>query len=173
MEGAEKTAKVDSQNMHAMKVDVTIRSDWEAALKEVMNRWGRIDIVINNAGTTYKNKVTRISEISSMSCSSGIELMIQPTLEVTEDEFDRCFRVNVKSIYHSVAVVVPRLIEQKSGGAIINVASIGAMRPRPGLVWYNSSKGAVANATKGLAAEYGSHQIRVNAVCPLLSGTGL
>ena len=99
--------------------------------------------------------------------------LTQPTLDVTENEFDRCFRVNVKSIYHSIAVVVPKMIEQKSGGAIVNVASIGAMRPRPGLVWYNSSKGAVTNATKGLAAEYGPHQIRVNSVCPLLSGTGL
>ena len=79
----------------------------------------------------------------------------------------------MKSVYHSIAVVIPKMIEQKSGGSIINVASIGAIRPRPGLVWYNSSKGAVANATKGLAAEYGQHQIRVNSVCPLLSGTGL
>lgn len=68
MEGAEKTANVNSQNMHAMKVDVTIKSDWEAALKEATSRWGRIDIIINNAGTTYKNKVKRIPEISSMSC---------------------------------------------------------------------------------------------------------
>ncbi len=55
----------------------------------------------------------------------------------------------------------------------INIASIGATRPRPGLVWYNASKAAVANATKGLAAEYGDKNIRVNSVCPLLSGTGL
>lgn len=79
----------------------------------------------------------------------------------------------MKSVYHSVGVVVPKMIEQKTGGVIINVASIGAMRPQPGLVWYFSSKGAVTNATKGLAAEYGEHQIRVNSVCPLLSGTGL
>ena len=57
MDGAGKTANADSHNMHAMKVDVTSKSDWEAALEEVMNRWGRIDVVINNAGTTYKNKV--------------------------------------------------------------------------------------------------------------------
>lgn len=56
---------------------------------------------------------------------------------------------------------------------MINIASIGTTRPRPGLVWYNASKAAVANATKGLAAEYGPNNIRVNSVCPLLSGTGL
>jgi len=81
--------------------------------------------------------------------------------------------VNVKSIFHSIGAIVPTIIKQGSGGSIINIASIGATRPRPGLVWYNASKGAVANATKGLAAEYGPNQIRVNAVCPLLSETAL
>jgi NAD(P)-dependent dehydrogenase (short-subunit alcohol dehydrogenase family) len=56
---------------------------------------------------------------------------------------------------------------------MINIASIGATRPRPGLVWYNASKAAVTNATKGLAAEYGDKNIRVNSVCPLLCNTGL
>ncbi len=97
----------------------------------------------------------------------------QPTLEVTEEEFDKVFLVNVKSIYHSVPSFVTPLISSKSPGSIINIASTGALRPRPGLVWYNASKGAVFNATKGLAAEYGSHHIRVNAVCPLLGATGL
>ena len=67
---------------------------------------------------------------------------------MTEDEFDRVMNVNVKSIYHSVNVAVPAL-KQRGGGAIINIASIGAMRPRPGLVWYNASKGAVANVSCG------------------------
>ena len=117
---------------------------------------------------------------------------------MTEDEFDRVMAVNVKSIYWSVPAAVPAM-RKRGGGSIVNVASIGAMRPRPGLVWYNASKGAVANvslpsfasfclrlggswgvdvadgvqATKGLAAEFGKDQIRVNALCPLLSGTGL
>lgn len=90
--------------------------------------------------------------------------------------------------------MIPRLIEQGKGGSMINISSTGANRPRPGLVWYNASKGAVTNvsvfaigqmerdcvaktnflqATKGLAAEYGPHNIRVNSVAPLLSGTGL
>lgn len=78
----------------------------------------------------------------------------------------------MKSIFWSVAAAVPEL-KKVGGGSIINISSIGSSRPRPGLVWYNSSKGAVSNATKGLAAEYGPDNIRVNAVCPLLSGTGL
>jgi 3-oxoacyl-[acyl-carrier protein] reductase len=88
-----------------------------------VSKFGGLDILVNNAGTSYKNK---------------------PTLDVTEAEFDRVMLVNVKSIYHSVGVAVPAM-RQRGGGAIINIASIGAMRPRPGLVWYNASKGAVAN----------------------------
>lgn len=83
------------------------------------------------------------------------------------------FNLNVRSIYHSVAALVPHLIERGRGGSIINIASTGASRPRPNLVWYNATKGAVKNATKGLAAEYGPHQIRFNSVAPLLTGTGL
>lgn len=78
---------------------------------------------MNNAGTTYRNK---------------------PTLEVTSDEFDRVFNVNVKSIYLSVLATVPQMKKQ-GGGSIINISSIGSSRPRPGLVWYNASKGAVTN----------------------------
>ena len=94
-------------------------------------------------------------------------------MQVTEDEFDKVFAVNVKSIFHSTRHFIPNLINQGEGGSIINIASIGATRPRPGLVWYNASKAAVANATKGLASEYGDKQIRINSVCPLLSATGL
>ncbi len=86
--------------------------------------------MVNNAGTSYKNK---------------------PTLEVTEDEFDRVMAVNVKSIYLSVNVCVPAL-KKRGGGSIVNIASIGAMRPRPGLVWYNASKGAVANVSYSLSS---------------------
>ena len=70
---------------------------------------------------------------------------LQPTLEVTEEDFDRCFDINVKGVFFGTSAVIPQLLEQKSGGSIINIASVGATRPRPGLVWYNSSKGAVWN----------------------------
>lgn len=83
-------------------------------------------LVVNNAGTSYKNK---------------------PTLEVTSAEFDRVFLVNVKSIYWSVGAAIPQLQKQGHGGSIINISSIGSVRPRPGLVWYNSSKGAVSNVS--------------------------
>ena len=68
-------------------------------------------------------------------------------MEVTEAEFDKVMLVNVKSIFYSIPVIVPAM-KERGGGAIINIASIGAMRPRPGLVWYNASKGAVANVRR-------------------------
>lgn len=71
----------------------------------------------------------------------------QPTTEVTEDEWERVFKVNVKSIYLAGKIVIPRLIEQGQGGSIVNISSTGAARPRPGLVWYNASKGAVTNVS--------------------------
>ncbi|KAJ7915044.1 hypothetical protein B0H13DRAFT_2457576 [Mycena leptocephala] len=127
-------------------------SDWTAIVDLAFSKFGGLDVLVNNAGTSYRNK---------------------PTVEVTDDEWERVFKVNVKSIFLSGKVVLPRLIEQGKGGSMINISSTGATRPRPGLVWYNASKGAVTNATKGLAAEYGPHNIRINSVAPLLSGTGL
>ncbi|KAL4947787.1 hypothetical protein BDW69DRAFT_107045 [Aspergillus filifer] len=150
--GAESVAAQNPENIAALKVDVTSAEDWKTLVDTTIAKFGRLDILVNNAGTSYKNK---------------------PTLEVTEAEWERVFNVNVRSIFHGSQVVIGNLLEQGSGGSVINISSTGASRPRPGLVWYNASKGAVSNATKGLAAEYGPHNIRVNTVSPLLSGTGL
>lgn len=150
--GGERVAQYHPKNMHFIKMDVANESDWENCIENTLDKFGRLDILVNNAGTSYKNK---------------------PSLDVIEDEFDKVFAVNVKSIFHSSRHFIPTLINQGEGGSMINISSIGATRPRPGLVWYNASKAAVANATKGLAAEYGPKNIRINAICPLLSGTGL
>ncbi|KAI1917974.1 hypothetical protein LOZ53_000096 [Ophidiomyces ophidiicola] len=150
--GGEAVASQNPSCIAFQKMDVSSRPDWESIIATAVQAHGHVDILVNNAGTTYRNK---------------------PTAEVTVDEFQRVFDVNVKSIFLASQTFIPRLIEQGKGGSMINISSTGAQRPRPGLVWYNASKGAVSNATKGLAAEYGPHLIRVNNVCPLLSGTGL
>jgi len=150
-DGLAKVFESGDHNIAPVTANVTVSADWATMVSTAISKFGGLDIVINNAGTSYKNK---------------------PTADVTEAEFDRVMAVNVKSIFLSIGAVVPEL-QKRGGGSIVNVASIGAMRPRPGLVWYNASKAAVANASKGLAAEYGKHGIRVNALCPLLSGTGL
>ncbi|KAF7717448.1 Uncharacterized protein PECH_000383 [Penicillium ucsense] len=145
-------APSENLNYVTLNMNVASKQDWETAIHTASDKFGRLDIVVNNAGTSYRNK---------------------PTAEVTEAEWERVFDVNVKSIYYAAQLVMPVLIKQGQGGSMINISSTGASRPRPGLVWYNSSKAAVTNATKGLAAEYGPHDIRVNSVAPLLSGTGL
>jgi len=150
--GGERVAAYHPKSMHFIQMNVTSEEDWERCIENTVGLWGRLDILVNNAGTSYKNK---------------------PSLDVIEDEFDKVFAVNVKSIFHSSRHFIPNVINQGEGGSMINIASIGATRPRPGLVWYNASKAAVANATKGLAAEYGEKNIRINSVCPLLCNTGL
>ncbi|EOD43944.1 Short-chain dehydrogenase/reductase SDR [Neofusicoccum parvum] len=133
-------------------VDVSKKADWDAAIEKAVKLWGKVDILVNNAGTTYRNKATN---------------------DVTEAEFDRVFNVNVKGVYLGCNAFTAQVMKQGTPGAIVNIASVGAHRPRPGLVWYNASKGAIANATMGLAAEYGPKKIRVNSICPLATMTGL
>ncbi|KAJ5179449.1 hypothetical protein N7492_002659 [Penicillium capsulatum] len=145
VEGGEKVAAQNPSSLIFQRTDVTQAEEWKTVVDLAFSKFGRLDVLVNNAGTT----------------------------EVTEDEWERVFKVNVKSIFLAGKIVLPRFIEQGQGGSMINISSTGATRPRPGLVWYNASKGAVTNATKGLASEYGPHNIRVNSVAPLLSGTGL
>ncbi|VVE27909.1 3-ketoacyl-ACP reductase [Pandoraea capi] len=131
--------------------DVSLEGDHVTLLDEAVTRFGRLDIVVNNAGTTHRNK---------------------PLLEVTEAEFDRVYAVNVKSIFWSARAVIP-YFQQRGGGVMINIASTAGVRPRPGLVWYNGSKGAVITASKAMAAEFGPQNIRVNCVNPVIGDTGL
>ncbi|CAK7230089.1 hypothetical protein SBRCBS47491_007468 [Sporothrix bragantina] len=134
------------------KGDVTKPADWEALLKLAVDKFGGLDIVVNNAGATYVNK---------------------PTEDVSERDFDLVFNVNVKSVYVSTNVLLPYFMENKRPGNFIQVASTAGIRPRPRLTWYNASKAAVINATKTMAVEYGPHNIRFNAVSPVVGSTGM
>ncbi len=135
----------------AVAGDVTSRADVDRALDAAAELGGgRFDIIVNNAGWTHRNK---------------------PLLEVTEDEFDRVYAINVKSIYHMVSAAVPRL--KGRGGVLINVGSTAGIRPRPGLTWYNSTKGAVNLLTRSLAVELAPERIRVNCIAPVMGATGL
>jgi len=93
-------------------------------------------------------------------------------LNVDEATFDRMFDINVKSIYLMTLATVP-IMKAKKRGNIINIGSVSGMRPRPGLVWYSASKAAVNVLSKAMAAELGPDNIRVNAVAPVMSPTGL
>ena len=131
--------------------DVADRDDVRAMVGTAVERYGRLDVMVNNAGVTHVNR---------------------PMLEVGEDEFDRIFQVNVKAIYLAAMETVP-LMREQGGGCIINTASTAGLRPRPGLTWYNASKGAVITMTKSMAAELGPDNIRVNALCPVAGDTPL
>ena len=135
----------------AVPGNVAQRDDWRTLREAALEDFGSVQIVVNNAGTTHRNK---------------------PVLEVTEAEFDRVYAVNVKSIYWSVQEFVPYFREQ-GGGSFINIASTAGVRPRPGLVWSNGSKGAVIVASKSLAVELGPERIRVNCVNPVIGETAL
>lgn len=148
---AETVAASLGASAKAQQCDVAKGTDVHAAVKACVDAFGPPDIVVNNAGTTHRN---------------------QPMLDVDEATFDRVFNVNVKSIYHMAQAVVPIMRERKQG-AIINVGSTAGIRPRPGLTWYNASKGAVNLLSKSMAAELGPFNIRVNAICPVMSATGM
>ena len=148
---AQQVASALGASARAQRCDVTQRADIDAAVRACVDAFGVPDIVVNNAGTTHKN---------------------QPMLETDEATFDRVFAVNVKSIYHMTQSVLPLMRERKSG-CIINIGSTAGIRPRPGLSWYNASKGAVNLLSKSMAAELGPDNIRVNAICPVMGATGL
>lgn len=135
-----------------VKADVTHGADWAALVTAAQANFGGLDIVVNNAGWTHRNK---------------------PFMEVTEAEFDQVYSTNVKSIYLSARHVLP-VFKARGGGCFVNIASTGGVRPRPGLTVYNSSKGAVILMSKSMAAEFGPNQVRVNCINPVFCpDTGL
>jgi 3-oxoacyl-[acyl-carrier protein] reductase len=135
----------------AVGCDVASGPSVAAAVQACVARFGLPDIVVNNAGTTHPNR---------------------PMLEVDEATFDRMYAVNVKSIFHMAHAVVPGM-RARGSGVILNVGSTAGIRPRPGLTWYNGSKGAVNLLSKSMAVELGADGIRVNAICPVIGETGL
>lgn len=149
--GAQALADELGANAIAVKCDVTQRADIEHLVSLTEKTFGSVDIVVNNAGTTHKN---------------------QPMLEVDEATFDKMYAVNVKSIYYMTFAVLP-IMRKQGSGVILNIGSVAGIRPRPGLTWYNSSKGAVNLLSKSMAVELGPEGIRVNVICPVLGATGL
>ncbi|MDO8374138.1 MAG: SDR family oxidoreductase [Polaromonas sp.] len=127
--------------------DVTKTAEVKALVAAAVQRYGKLDVMVNNAGWTHRN---------------------QPALETTEEEFDKCYAINVKSIYLSTIHATP-VFRAQGGGSFINIASTAGVRPRPGLTWYNGSKGAVITTSKSLAAELGPDNIRVNCINPVFN----
>jgi 3-oxoacyl-[acyl-carrier protein] reductase len=150
-EAAEAAAARIGKSGIGIAADVSKAADVQAAVGRAVDAFGRVDIVVNNAGISHRNR---------------------PMLEVEEEEFDRIFAVNVKSIYHFAKAAVPQMRAQ-GGGVFINVGSTAGLRPRPGLTWYNSTKGAVHTMTKSMAVELAPDRIRVCALAPVAGETPL
>lgn len=146
-EKGERVARSIGGSAHFVHADVTRDADWARLVAETLAAFGRLDVVVNNAGWTHRNK---------------------PFLEVDEAEFDRVYAVNVKSIFLAAKHAVP-VFRKAGGGAFVNIASTAGVRPRPGLTVYNGSKGAVIVMSKSMAAEFGPDQIRVNCVNPVFN----
>lgn len=104
-----------------IEFDCTKQKPWKYALELAKEKFGKLDIVVNNAGTTYRKK---------------------PSVDVSESEFDKIIAVNVKSIYHSVIEIMPYFVEKQSG-VYINTSSVAGTRVRPGQVFYGGTKGFV------------------------------
>jgi 3-oxoacyl-[acyl-carrier protein] reductase len=149
--GAETVAAAIGKKAIAVEVDVSRKHDIDAMVAAAMDTFGRVDIMINNAGFTHRN--------GSM-------------LEVDESTFDLITAVNMKAIYYATLAVVP-IMEMQGGGSIITTASTAGLRPRPGLTWYNASKGWAITATKSMAVELAPKNIRVNCLCPVAGDTGM
>jgi 3-oxoacyl-[acyl-carrier protein] reductase len=135
----------------AVTADVSSDADTGRMVAAATERFGRLDILVNNAGVSHWN---------------------QKLTEVSEADFDRVYAVNVKALYWAARHAVPVMVAQ-GGGVILNTASTAGLRPRPGLCWYNGSKGACILITKSMAVELAPHKIRVNALCPVAGETPL
>ncbi len=137
--------------VQAVTTNVADSESVAAMTEATLAAFGQIDILINNAGTTH---------------------LPAPMQDVTEEDFDKVFAVNCKSVFLTAKHIVPLMVGQ-GAGAILNVASTAGVSPRPRLNWYNASKGWMNNATKGMAVELAPQGVRVNAINPVAGETPL
>jgi 3-oxoacyl-[acyl-carrier protein] reductase len=134
-----------------IQVDVADGASVAAMVDATLGAYGRLDILVNNAGITHYPALLE---------------------EVTEQDFDKVFAVNCKSVFLTAQSIVP-VMKKQGQGAILNVASTAGVSPRPRLNWYNASKGWMNTATKAMAVELAPQGIRVNAINPVAGETPL
>ena len=151
--GEETVAAIKANGGEAIfvRTDVSVASNAENLVKVTLDKFGKIDIPFNNAGIAQKR---------------------MPVEDIDEAFWDRIYATNVKGVFLGAKYVVPEM-KKAGGGVIINNAAIGAVRIRPFVCSYNSSKGAVVVPTKALAAELAPYNIRVNCINPVAIDTPL
>lgn len=151
MDQAQKTAADMDGDAFAHQVDVSDGNSVDAMAAAALRRFGHVDILVNNAGVTH---------------------LPSPMEDVSEADFDRVFRVNMKSVFLTARALVPHM-KERGKGAILNVASTAGVSPRPRLNWYNASKGWMITATRTMAVELAPSGVRVNALNPVAGETPL
>jgi len=152
-DGAAAVAEAIGPAAIACTCDVSKGPAVAAAVQAALNAFGRLDIAVNNAGFSHPN---------------------MPLLDVDEATFRKVLDVNLLSVFHMTHAVLPHWRARGEGNRVmINIGSTAGIRPRPGLSWYNSSKGAVNLLTKSLAVELAPERIRVNAIAPVMGATGM
>lgn len=150
--GARRAAAEIGNAASAFACDVASGVSVNGACSAAVEAMGGLDIVVNNAGWCYSNA---------------------PMLEQDEAAFDRVMAVNVKSIYLMTRATLPVFRAQGRGGVVVNIGSTAGIRPRPGLTWYNATKGAVNALTKSMAVELAPERIRVVGIAPVAGNTPL
>ncbi|CUH75011.1 SDR family oxidoreductase [Tropicibacter naphthalenivorans] len=135
----------------AFRADVSNAQDTDRMIAEAQEQFGGVDILVNNAGCTHLPAFME---------------------DVNEEDFDRVWAVNCKSIYLGARTLVP-IFKDQGAGTILNISSTAGLSPRPKLNWYNASKGWVNTATKAMAVELAPFGIRVNALNPVAGDTPL
>lgn len=131
--------------------DVSKSNQVEELMNEVIKAFGRLDFAVNNAGISMRPGLT---------------------VDIDEEEWDRVISINLKSVWLCMKYEIPRMLEQ-GGGAIINMSSLAGIRGRGNTVAYSASKHGIIGITKTAALEYAKKGIRINAVCPGLTESGM